>query len=302
MGAPQVSWLVVNADDLGVSKGATLGIRRAHREGIVTSASLAVTTPFYGHALDACVRECPELGIGLHFTLTSGSPVSDPRLVPLLVDERGFFRWRFSSLLLALRAGNRALLAQIAIEADAQFAQLRADGIQPDHVNGERHVHLLPGVFELVVATARRYGVHFVRAGHDVGWRYRTWRHTPALVANGGFIKSLLLSRLSARGRSVLTGGMKSPDGVASYLYTGRVADVLPALLAAPPVAGITEVMVHPGLPEENGTLELGNRELERYLGSEDRRSELTACLAAREQAQAWRLTNYRALAQQGPA
>ena len=56
--------LVVNADDLGVSRGATLGILRAHREGIVTSASLAVTTPFYEHALEHCARTSPELGIG----------------------------------------------------------------------------------------------------------------------------------------------------------------------------------------------------------------------------------------------
>ena len=54
-----MSLLVVNADDLGVSRGAKLGIVRAHREGIVTSASLAVTTPFYEHAVESCVRDLP---------------------------------------------------------------------------------------------------------------------------------------------------------------------------------------------------------------------------------------------------
>ena len=53
--------MVVNADDLGVSRGATLGILRAHREGIVTSASLAVTTPFYEHALEVLLEEQGEL-------------------------------------------------------------------------------------------------------------------------------------------------------------------------------------------------------------------------------------------------
>ena len=82
-------WIVVNADDLGVSRGTTLGIIKAHREGIVTSASLAVTTDAYEHAVTQCVRQCPELGIGLHFTLTSGRPA---RPSPLLVDRDGFFR------------------------------------------------------------------------------------------------------------------------------------------------------------------------------------------------------------------
>src|SRR6266849_5204146 len=112
--------LVVNADDLGVSRGATLGIIKAHREGIVTSASLAVTTPFYKDAVDSCVRENRELGIGLHFTLTSGKPVSDAERVPLLTGKNGFFRWRFMSLWRAVAVQKRKdLLDQIGIELQA---------------------------------------------------------------------------------------------------------------------------------------------------------------------------------------
>src|SRR5438093_10845043 len=109
--------LVVNADDLGVSRGATLGIVRAHEEGVVTRASLAATTPFYEHALTACVRACPRLGVGLHFTLTSGRPVSPAARVPLLVDGQGRLKWRFVPLL--RRAGlarRKDLLAQIDVE------------------------------------------------------------------------------------------------------------------------------------------------------------------------------------------
>src|SRR5262245_526252 len=153
-------WLVVNADDLGVSKGATLGIVRAHREGIVTSASLAPTTPFYAHTLETCVRLCPELGIGLHFTLTSGRPVSPSASVPLLVDSRGVFRWRFMPLLRAAGlARGKDLLEQIDLELEAQIQRLKADGIRPDHIDGERHVQLIPGIFETVVAAARRHAI-----------------------------------------------------------------------------------------------------------------------------------------------
>ena len=44
---------VINADDLGVSRGATLGIIRAHLDGVVTSASLAPTGADYRHAVEA---------------------------------------------------------------------------------------------------------------------------------------------------------------------------------------------------------------------------------------------------------
>jgi len=292
--------LVVNADDLGVSRGATLGIVRAHREGIVTSASLCVTTPFYRHALDTCVRECPDVGIGLHVTLKLGSPASDPARVPLLIDAGGRFRWRFGTLLFAAGIQRRAdLLEQIAAEVEAQFARLEQEGIRADHVDSERHVHLIPGIFECVADAARRHGVHFIRAGRDRGLRHFRARDVPALLASGGFAKSVLLSRFAARGRAGLDADLTSSDHVMSYLYTGRIDVVLAAVLTRAE-AGITEVMVHPGVPDANGDLDLGGREMERYLLSRDRWLELDACIAARGQPTAWCLTNYRKLATPG--
>ena len=292
------SALVVNADDLGVSEGATLGIVRAHREGIVTSASLAATTPFYEHALESCVRACPDLGVGLHFTLTSGRPVSPVRRVPLLVDGRGFFRWRFLSLFRAVSVrAPEGLLDQVEIELEAQLQRLIGDGVRPDHIDGERHIHLIPAIFERVAAAAERHGIPFVRLGRDIGRDYLSAGHALALALGGGFVKSWLLSRLAARARRRLGGGILCAEHVASYLYTGRLDLLLAPLLKSPPPEGTLEIMVHPGVPEESRNLELGNAELERYLASEDRRGELEACIAARGFVGGWTLTNFGRLA-----
>jgi len=290
--------VVVNADDLGVSRGATLGIIEAHRKGIVSSASLAVTTDAYRHAVESAVAGCPELGIGLHFTLTSGRPAADPGAVPMLIGPEGFLRWRFTTLWRALVGpSGTELLGQVGIELEAQLARLAADGIRPDHINGERHVHLIPGIFGLVVAAARRHGVPFVRAGRDAGAGLIRAAHLPGLAARGGFVKSWLLGGLSRRGRRHLGHGVRTPDSVASYLYTGRLDLVAPALLGGQPGGGILEIMVHPGLPEESRGARLGNRELERYLVSPDRRRELEACLAAAGARTAVRPTTFRRLA-----
>ncbi len=293
--------LVVNADDLGVSEGATLGIVKSHREGIVTSASIAVTTPFYRHAVEQCVRSCPDLGIGLHFTLTSGRPAAPIRRVPSLVDSDGRFRWKFLSLLGAVGAARRPqLIEEIGVELDAQLARLREDGIAPDHIDGERHVHLIPGLFELVLAAAKRNGIPYVRAGKDFGFRAFRISDSFGAVANGGVVKSGLLSALSARARGLLGESVRSPDYLASYLYTGRPVTVQRTLETE--ASGVVELMVHPGLPALNGKLDLGNHELERYLSSEDRRRELDACLRSRTELRSWSLTNYRELAKAGEA
>src|SRR5215203_3148938 len=82
--------LVVNADDFGISRGVNRGIVEAHRLGLVTSASLMPNLPA---AEDALTRAaiCPNLGLGLHLTLTAGKPLSPPQQVQTLVDAEGQF-------------------------------------------------------------------------------------------------------------------------------------------------------------------------------------------------------------------
>lgn len=292
------SGLVVNADDFGITRGSTDGIVRAHLEGIVTSASLATAYENYQYALDLYHRRCPRLGLGLHFTLTSGRPVLPPHTVPLLVDTRGYFRWRFGSLYAATHGPRRTeLLAQIAEELDAQIQRLSSDGVLPDHIDGERHIHQIPAIFPIVAAAARRHGIGYVRAGRDGGVSQLTLRRLPAVVGTGGALKSALLGALTRRNLRHLGGGVRTPDTLMSYMFTGQTQDILESLLQSPPLPGITELMVHPGLPALSRGSALGNPELERYLLSRDRQRELNSCISAKRQTGAWTLTTFGALA-----
>src|ERR1700733_14637554 len=57
--------LIVNADDFALGPGVNAGIALAHREGIVTSASLMVDGPAVEEAVRLS-RELPRLSVGLH--------------------------------------------------------------------------------------------------------------------------------------------------------------------------------------------------------------------------------------------
>ena len=60
--------LIVNADDFGQSRGVNRGIITAHRDGIVTSASLMVRWPAVADAA-AYARRHSNLSVGLHIDL-----------------------------------------------------------------------------------------------------------------------------------------------------------------------------------------------------------------------------------------
>ena len=288
---------VINADDLGVSRGATLGIVRAHLDGVVTSASLAPTGADYRHAVEITRQTCPELGIGLHFTLSAGKPISDPSDVPLLIDQEGNFRWEFISLLRTLRMQRSGdLLAQIEIELEAQLHKLRDDGVVPDHINSERHVHLIPGIFDKVILAAKQHGIPYVRAGKDLGLGLIGIKHFKPVILSGGILKFVLLQGLTQLNKHKQQQ-IRFCNNFASYIFTGRLDLVLTKILESAP-EGVTEIMVHPGIPEESLNVKLGNPGLEHYLTLEDRRRELNACIEARSIAQQLDLCNFRALAQ----
>src|SRR5437588_7983476 len=63
--------LIINADDFGRSAAINQAVIRAHREGVLTSASLMVNEPAFDEAVQLA-RENPKLGVGLHLTLLCG--------------------------------------------------------------------------------------------------------------------------------------------------------------------------------------------------------------------------------------
>ena len=143
--------LIVNADDFGRSASINQAVIRAHREGILTTASLMVNEPAFEEAV-ALARENPTLGVGLHLTLLCGHSALPPEEIPGLVNARGEFsnnppgagfRYFF----------QRSLREQLRREIHAQFQKFRATRLPLDHVNGHLHLHLHPTVFRILMAT-----------------------------------------------------------------------------------------------------------------------------------------------------
>src|SRR4051794_34141552 len=82
--------LIVTADDFGASLAVNDAVEQAHRQGILTSASLMVAAPAAGDAV-ARARRLPALKVGLHLVLTDGRPLLPARDIPALVGRDGNF-------------------------------------------------------------------------------------------------------------------------------------------------------------------------------------------------------------------
>src|SRR5437867_9848595 len=133
-------WLIVNADDLGLSTETSRGIFHAHEHGIVTSASLMVRPAAAAEAVEQS-RAHPRLSIGLHVDLgdwcfENGDWRQISEVVPL--DN--------------LRKVKAAILQQL-----ERFRQLT--GRDPTHLDSHYTVHRTKPLRRIFTRVARELGV-----------------------------------------------------------------------------------------------------------------------------------------------
>ena len=65
--------VIFTADDFGLSASVNAAIVKAHRDGLLTHASLMVNGEAFGEAVQMA-KENPDLRVGLHLTLVMGRP------------------------------------------------------------------------------------------------------------------------------------------------------------------------------------------------------------------------------------
>jgi len=231
-----VKSLIVTADDVGIHRGMTLGAVRAHRDGIVTACSVAGAGLELAHAA-ALLRDCPTLDTGVHLMLTGGRPVSAPARIPSLLTRTGSFPSGYPAFL-ARYALQRIASPEVAIELRAQIERVIASGIAVTHLNGHQHLHVLPDIFDVVVALAVEFDVPYVRIprdrGGDAGWIRRRSVALLSRVAAAAAVK--------ARAAGLLVNDAAIGVESAGHLSTPQIHRLLSH------VDGLTELVVHPGV------------------------------------------------------
>jgi hopanoid biosynthesis associated protein HpnK len=220
--------LIVTADDFGASIEVNEAVERAHRQGILTAASLMVMGDAAGDAVRRA-KTMPTLGVGLHLVLVEGRPALPPPQVPALVGSDGRFRTDMVRTAVRIFADPRAR-KQLQAEVEAQFAAFAATGLPLDHVNAHKHFHLHPTIASTVLTIGPRYGMRAVRAPYEIG--------TPG-------VEAWWAKQLRARLRRA---GLLAPDQVIGLAWTGRFTTdrMRPALAALPD--GLTELYTHPAI------------------------------------------------------
>ncbi len=235
-----VVYVIVNADDLGLHPAVLRGVLRGHREGVVTSASLLANSP-HTEAAVAGVAGVAGLGVGVHLNVLRGSPLSPASEVASLVGRDDRFLGSASRFAARFLRGAISI-AEVEREWAAQIERVLSLGIRPTHLDGEKHSHCLPGLFEKACGLAARYGIMWVR---------RISERIPAHRWDAPAMRARLLNasqRLSQP--SSIPSGVRFADEVWGIARAGDQLNLDEFRRACGDGDhGVIEIIVHPGDP-----------------------------------------------------
>ncbi len=234
---------IFNADDFGISKGVNAAISKAHREGILNSTSLMINQKYADEAVKMA-KEMPELEIGLHVNLTNEYPAAQAQQISLLVDGQGKLKNGFVNLFLLSFLKPKQLQQQTEIEMRAQIAKYLATGLPLQHLDGHRHVHLIPPIFKAMRKLQKEFAVPRIRVMNENIFNTLKYNKNKSWLFDGALIKYVLLRFLC------WWNGYKNDVYFYTLLYTCKIAKEQFKGVKIPSGYKAVEIMIHPGTPE----------------------------------------------------
>jgi chitin disaccharide deacetylase len=240
--------VIFNADDFGRSTEINRAVLRAHREGVLTSASLMVTGDAAEEAV-ALARETPTLAVWLHLALSGARPAQPAGEIPHLVGRDGRFPANPARVWIRV-IFSAAARAEMTCEVRAQFKRFVATGLPLDHVDAHQHLHMHPAVFRTLLPLAEQHGAGGVRLPRDdfrLAVRYD--RRDAAVKAVWAAVFGILCRRFARE--LAAAQGLAVTDRVYGLMQTGRMEEayVLQVLAREPSTSPAPPVILSGSIP-----------------------------------------------------
>jgi predicted glycoside hydrolase/deacetylase ChbG (UPF0249 family) len=245
--------LIINADDLGMTRGINLAVSECADFGMLRSTSLIANGDAFDDAVKS-VKERDGFGTGIHFALTGFKPLLPAEKLSGFVRPHGLMPSGPGELLWKL-AVHKTPPDAIRKELFAQAERVFDAGITPTHFDSHKHVHIIPAVLDIIIEIAERFSVRWVREPFEPGG---AWRFLSDLGNDRRtFVRQFAKARVSIAARPIFRrrvreAGIRTPAGLYGISCTGLTNEKIIERICKTLKPGLSELMTHPGIVDED--------------------------------------------------
>lgn len=205
--------IFVIADDFGLDPAVNEGIFFAFKNNLIDGASLMANGPAFGNAISGS-KEISDLKLGIHLVLVEEKSLLGRNQVPTLLNSRGLLHKNHRIFFIKYIMGL-IKKGEIEKEYEAQIQKILGAGIKPQFINSHQHLHLLPGIMDITISLAKKYGVPYIRIVEE------------PLRSEGGLFRKaqlLFLNFLSGMAKKKIIGaGLRCNDFFVGFVNAGNL-------------------------------------------------------------------------------
>ena len=174
--------LIIQSDDLGISKAVTDGIVEAVKSGMVRCTGLFANMDSSEYAANR-IKDFPEVCLGQDINIVAGKPCSDYKKIPSMVNEKGGFLTSSESRKLDLLCDSHDHLVfeECIIEVEAQVLRFyELMGKYPDYLHG--HSYATATLNRAIDTISKKYRIpttRFLKEKYNLTRPLKDWNQKP---------------------------------------------------------------------------------------------------------------------------
>jgi predicted glycoside hydrolase/deacetylase ChbG (UPF0249 family) len=148
--------LIVNADDLGLSKSVNEAILFCYKKGFINSSSIITNTPFFDETVQLVHNNAVIINLGIHINFAEDKPITNFKYDEYL-NSSG--EWNLEETRKYSNSLNAEVKKAFLTELYAQVDKALAANLNITHIDSHYHLHILPCFYDLFIKAAKKYNI-----------------------------------------------------------------------------------------------------------------------------------------------
>ena len=159
--------IIINCDDLGISKETNDTIFESLKQGKASSASILPNSRYFNHACKIIKKKFKKFSFGIHLNLTEGKAIYK-NSKNKLSNPKGFFYHTPQYFFFLNNSDKKIIEKSIYNEFRQQILLIKKRGIKISHFDTHQHIHQSKFIFDILVKLGKEFKIKRIRNVNEV--------------------------------------------------------------------------------------------------------------------------------------